>query len=102
EVLALLESVPRPGPGRGQRVRLCGIADVPLTWVSQGPLGHAARAAIKSSTDADKAGQSFATELTSSAMMADQAQIRASLDGSLIRTLRGIRSRGPAADSDSP
>ena len=66
----------------GSRVRLIGICEIPLTWVSGGPLGHASEEAIAAATSSSNPRQAFADELTSSAGIVGTTQIRASLDRS--------------------
>ena len=72
--------------------RLLGVSDVPLRWVSAGPLGRVSEKAIPAGSLSLQVRQTFADELTSSAGIEGTTQIRASLDGSLAAALRGIDS----------
>lgn len=87
---------------RDSTVRLIGVPEIPLTWISDGPLGRAAQNAVVASTSFREACQAFADELTARAGIEGTTQIRASLDGSLTGALRDIGSPGSSRDHVGP
>ena len=87
---------------RDSTVRLVGVPEIPLTWISDGPLRRASWKAAAAYTSFREALQAFADELTSSAGIEGATQIRASLDGSLTGALRDIGSPGSSSDHAGP
>jgi hypothetical protein len=87
---------------RDPRVRLLGVSDVPLSWISDGPLGRISWDAIPAGTLSREARRAFADELSVSAGIGLTTRIRASLDGSLAETLRDMRPSGSLGGDVSP
>jgi NACHT domain len=84
------------------RVRFYGISEIPLTWLSDGSLGRVTRKVAASNMPSSRARQTFADELTSSAGINGNAQILASLDGSLTEVLRSVRSPSSSGNHALP
>jgi NACHT domain len=78
-------------------VRFLGVSDIPSTWFSNGPLGRIARKVIAAGRLREK-GEIFAEELALNAGLAETTPIRASLDGSLMETLRSVKSANQPSD----
>jgi NACHT domain len=76
-------------------VRLCEVPDVPLTWVSRGPLSRAWQQALSEARPVSKARGVFGERLASAAEISKATRVRASLDDPRVPTSRNSRSARP-------
>lgn len=88
-------------PDPDSKVHFLGISEVPLRWVSSGPLGRIPRRVTRESTSFGDACHAFADALTSRAGIWGTTQIPVQLDGSLTGRLRHLRSPRPPGNRTS-